>query len=51
MRNLISSLLILLGLAFGVVAASIVNPVLGLAAACVALVALGALTYDRKSAT
>jgi hypothetical protein len=51
MRNLIASLLIVLGLALGVATAFIVHLVLGLAAASVALIVLGALAYDREPAT
>lgn len=51
MRNLIASLLILLGLILGVITALIVHPVLGLAAASAALVVLGVLAYDRETAT
>ena len=51
MRNLIASLLIVLGLALGVVTAFIVDPVLGLFTTSAALAGLGVLTLDRESST
>ena len=51
LRNKKKVLLIVLGLALCVIAAAAVHPVLGLAVAGVSLVAVGALTFDRESAT
>jgi|GEM_PF-3730630 len=47
MRNVIASVLIVLGLVLAVAAAAIVYPVAGLGVAAAAFVVLGVLSFDR----